>query len=70
MEALGTIMLVFGAIFLVMTIISAVTMKTHVDNPNCPEEVESVEYNKKWAKIYIALYSTITIVGGIILLLC
>ena len=37
MEALGTIMLVFGAIFLVMTIISAVTMKTHVDNPNCPE---------------------------------
>ena len=68
MEALGTVMLVFGAIFLVIPIVSALTMKTKVENPNCPEEVKSVEYNKKWAKIYLILYSAITAVGGLILL--
>ena len=69
MEAIGTICLVFGGIFLIMTIINYILMKKEVTDPNCPEDVNGVAYNKKWGKIYLIIYSTIVLFGAVILLL-
>ena len=56
-------MTVFGTIFLVITIISGMRMKTKVDNPNCPEEVKSVEYNKRVFPIVIGIDVFIILIG-------
>lgn len=61
-------MTVFGTIFLVITIISGMRMKTKVDNPNCPDEVKSVKYNKRVFPI-VLLIDVIIIIAGIILYL-
>ena len=55
MEYLGIGLTFFGAIFLVITIINFLTMYKKGQNPNCPEDVHSVAYNKKWGKIYLAV---------------
>jgi len=68
MEYLGIGLTFFGAIFLVITIINFLTMYKKVQNPNCPEDVHSVAYNKKWGKIYLAVYSAMLLAGIIILL--
>jgi len=69
MEAAGTICLVFGGIFLLMTIINYIFMKKEVTDPNCSEDVNGVAYNKKWGKIYLIIYSAIVLIGAILLLI-
>lgn len=60
---------VFGTIFLIMTIVSGITMKKEVNNPNCPEEVRSVRYNKKWFVIILIVYIVIVLLGIILYLI-
>lgn len=69
MEELGTIFLVFGGIFLLISIINYIFMKKEVTDPNCPEDVNGVAYNKKWGKIYLIAYSSIVLIGAILLIL-
>lgn len=68
METLGIGFLLFGGIFLLITIINYLTMQKEVTNPNCPEEIRDVAYNKKWGKIYLIVYSVAVLLGIIILL--
>lgn len=59
---------VFGGIFLIISIIAYLTMDKKVENPNCPEDVRSVAYNKKWGKIILIANSIIVAIGLICLL--
>jgi cbb3-type cytochrome oxidase subunit 3 len=68
MEYLGIALTLFGGIFLLITIISYFTMQKEIINPNCPQDVKDVAYNKKWGKIYLTIYS-IAVVFGVMLLL-
>ncbi len=60
---------VFGGIFLIMAIISYYTMYKEVQNPNCPEDVRDVAFNKKWGKIILIVNSVIVVIGLICLAL-
>lgn len=59
---------VFGGIFLIISIIAYLTMDKKVENPNCPEDVRSVAFNKKWGKIILIANSIIVAIGLICLL--
>lgn len=59
---------VFGGIFLIISIIAYLTMDKKVENPNCPEDVRSVAFNKKWGKIVLIANSIIVAIGLICLL--
>ena len=54
---------VFGGIFLIMSIISYITMQKEVHNPKCPEDVKAVKFNKKWGKIILIGNSIIVLIG-------
>jgi len=68
MADVGVIFTVFGGIFLFMTIINYIMMQKEVLNPNCHEDVEAVNYNKKWGMIYLIIYFIIVVIGVSILL--
>lgn len=59
---------VFGVIFLIMTIYSRLTMKTKINNPNCPSEVKAVKTNWKLFP-FILTIDIVLIIAGIILYL-
>lgn len=69
MEYLGIGLLLFGGIFLIMGIISYLTMQKEVINPNCPEDVRDVAYNKKWGKIILIANSIAVLIGLLLVLL-
>ena len=63
LEFIANTFTVFGGIFLIMAIISYITMQKKVHNPNCPEDVKSVKFNKKWGKIILIGNSIIVLIG-------
>lgn len=68
LESIAYTFSVFGGIFLIISIITYLTMDKKVENPNCPEDVRSVAFNKKWGKIILIINSIIVAIGLICLL--
>lgn len=66
-EAIGNIFSVFGGIFLIMSIISYITMQKKVINPNCKEDVDAVKFNKKYGKVILITNIVIVLIGLICL---
>jgi len=66
MRMYGDLISVFGAIFLIMTVIGGMRMKKVAD-PNCPEDVYDVEMNHKWYKIFMWLWGSVTAIGLVLL---
>lgn len=62
------VLIVFGVLFLVMTLIVGVFTKKEkdIENPNCKEEVTDVKNNRKLYKWFIIVFSLMIIVGLII----
>ena len=62
-------LVVFGGIFLIMSIIIFFVMRKKVVNPNCHADVESVRTTKRnWLIFFII--SLLTFLSGIIIFLC
>lgn len=62
------VLIVFGIIFLTMTLIVGKFTKKEkdIENPNCKEEVKDVSDNRKIFKWLIAISSVMIIIGFII----
>lgn len=63
----GDLLTVFGGIFLILTLVRGMIMKKSVTDPNCPEDVHNVEMNKKWYKIALWVWGSVTVIGLILL---
>ena len=64
---MGTPFIVFGLIFLLVTLVAGKYMMKEPENPNCSEDVVSVKTNKKTFKILLTI-EALVIIAGIILL--
>lgn len=63
----GDLLTVFGGIFLILTLVRGMIMKKEVTDSNCPEDVHNVEMNKKWYKIALWVWGSVTVIGLILL---
>lgn len=62
-------LLVFGGIFLIMSVIIFFVMRKKVNNPNCHDDVESVRTTKRnWLIFFII--SLLMFLSGLIIFLC
>jgi hypothetical protein len=61
--------LVFGVIFLLITLFVGPRLTNRVLEGECHQAYESVETNKKYYKIFLILSSIMIIVGGIMMFL-
>ena len=68
MSSIGSALVVFGGIFLIMSLIIYLVMKKEVLNPNCMDEVMSVKTTKRNQKI-LFFSSLIMVIAGIIMML-
>lgn len=62
-------LLVFGGIFLTITLAVYPKLKKTVVNDWCPEEHQAVASNKKYFKLFVTIFSAMTLIG-LILTLC
>lgn len=62
------VLIVFGVLFLVMTLVVGVFTKKEkdIENPNCSEEVNDVANNRKLYKWFIIVF-VIMIIAGLII---
>ena len=62
------VLIVFGVLFLVMTLVVGVFTKKEkdIENPNCKEEVTDVANNRKLYKWFIIVFVVMIIAGLII----
>lgn len=63
LETIANTFTVFGGIFLILTIIRYKRMRREVWNPDCPEDVKGVAFNKKWGPRLLVFYSVIVGIG-------
>ena len=60
---IGVPMIVFGIIFLLVTILGRSMMTTSPENPNCSEDVNDVKTNKKLYKWFLIAEILVILVG-------
>lgn len=62
-------LIVFGAIFLVITLFVGPRLTNHVLPGECHQADETVASNKKWYKIFLIVSSAMIVVGGLLMFL-
>lgn len=60
-------LIVFGLIFLVMTLIAKHYMKKEAENPNCSEDVNDVKANWTLFKVLLPIEILMIVVGLVLL---
>ncbi len=60
------VLIVFGAIFLLVTLVAGKYMMKVPENPSCSENIESVKNNKRNYKVLLIVSSVMIAVGLIL----